>query len=112
MSSQQQAEKTAEQHFQDGLAFSKLGDDRRTFESYKKAIELDPDYFLAHFNTRRLGFREYPLSSVRREYPQGVRRQCHAPLRPVICISALIWDHLLFLLQYRTRALLPARCLG
>ena len=45
MSSQQQAEKTAEQHFQDGLAFSKLGDDRRTFESYKKALELDPDYF-------------------------------------------------------------------
>ena len=56
MSSQQQAEKTAEQHFQDGLAFSKLGDDRRTFESYKKAIELDPDYFLAHFNSRRRGF--------------------------------------------------------
>ncbi len=38
MSSEQQAEKTAEEYFKDGLAFSKLGDDRRTFESYKKAI--------------------------------------------------------------------------
>ena len=50
MSSEQSSEKTAEDHFKDGLAFSKLGDDRRTFESYKKSIELDPDHFLAHFN--------------------------------------------------------------
>ena len=50
MSSEQHAEKTAEEHFKDGLAFSKLGDDRRTFESYKKAIELDPDHFMAHVN--------------------------------------------------------------
>ena len=35
MSSEQQAEKTAEEYFKDGLAFSKLGDDRRTFEGYK-----------------------------------------------------------------------------
>ena len=50
MSTEQQSEKTAEEYFKDGLAFSKLGDDRKTFESYKKAIELDPDHFLAHFN--------------------------------------------------------------
>ena len=50
MSTEQKSEKTAEEHFKDGLAFSKLGDDRITFESYKKAIELDPDHFLAHFN--------------------------------------------------------------
>ena len=36
MSSEPQTEKIAEEHFKDGLAFSKLGDDRRTFESYKK----------------------------------------------------------------------------
>jgi len=50
MSSEEPSEKTAEDYFKDGLAFSKLGDDRRTFESYKKAIGLDPDHFLAHFN--------------------------------------------------------------
>ena len=50
MSSEPQTEKIAEEHFKDGLAFSKLGDARRTFESYKKDIDLDPDHFLAHFN--------------------------------------------------------------
>ena len=48
MSTEQQSEKTAEEYFKDGLAFSKLGDDRRTFESYKKAIELKPDYAKAY----------------------------------------------------------------
>ena len=80
MSSQQQSEKTAEQYFQDGLAFSKLGDDRKTFESYKKAIELDPDYFLAHFN---LGIRYGKLRmnlEASKSFREALRLKPEAPM--------------------------------
>jgi hypothetical protein len=45
MSTEQQSEKTAEEYFKDGLAFSKLGDDRKTFESYKKLLNLTQTIF-------------------------------------------------------------------
>ena len=80
MSSQQQKEKTAEEHFQDGLAFSKLGDDRRTFESYKKAIELDPDHFLAHFN---IGIRYGKLRmnlEASKSFREALRLKPEAPM--------------------------------
>lgn len=50
MSSDTESAKTADDWFQEGLAASRAGDAQKTFESYKKAVELDPDHFLAQFN--------------------------------------------------------------
>ncbi|MBT6601553.1 MAG: tetratricopeptide repeat protein [Nitrospina sp.] len=50
MTTNTESNKTAEQWFQEALTASKLGDPRTCLESYKKAIEVDPDHFLAHFN--------------------------------------------------------------
>jgi tetratricopeptide (TPR) repeat protein len=80
MSSPEQSDKTAEAHFQDGLAFSKLGDDRRTFESYKQAIELDPDHFLAHFNLGvRLGKLRMNLEASK-SFREALRLKPEAPM--------------------------------
>ena len=80
MSTKQQSEKTAEEYFKDGLAFSKLDDDRRTFESYKKAIEHDPDHFLAHFN---LGIRYGKLRmnlEASKSFREALRIKPEAPM--------------------------------
>ncbi len=50
MSSETQSTKTAEEWFQEGLQAGKLGDGRTAMESYKKAVKLDPNHFLAQFN--------------------------------------------------------------
>ena len=50
MTTNTESNKTAEQWFQEALTASKLDDPRTCLESYKKAIEVDPDHFLAHFN--------------------------------------------------------------
>ncbi len=50
MSTKTDSTKKAEDWFQEGLAAGQTGDPRTCLESYKKAIEIDPDHFLAHFN--------------------------------------------------------------
>ncbi len=50
MISDTDSKKTADDWFQEGLAAGRINDSRTSIESYKKAVELDPDHFLAHFN--------------------------------------------------------------
>ncbi|QPJ64939.1 MAG: tetratricopeptide repeat protein [Candidatus Nitrohelix vancouverensis] len=50
MSEDKTKEKTAEEWCQEGLLAGRAGDNRTSMESYKKAVELDPDHFLAQFN--------------------------------------------------------------
>ena len=92
MLSKQQPEKTAEEHFKDGLAFSKLGDDRKTFESYKKAIELNPEHFLAHFN---LGIR-YGKLRMNLEAAQSFREALRLkPEAPMVHYSLAVVSNLI-----------------
>ena len=73
MSSEPQTEKTAEEHFKDGLAFSKLGDDRRTFESYKKAIDLRSGYLDAYINLGNAYFRKSDFTSAIDSYEKALK---------------------------------------
>ena len=50
MTAKTEPKKSAEEWFQEGLTASKISDPRTCLESYKKAVEIDPDHFLAHFN--------------------------------------------------------------
>ena len=72
--------KSAEQWFQEGLAASKLGDPRTCLESYKKAIEIDPDHFLAQFN---LGIRygKLPMNiEAARHFREALRLKPESPM--------------------------------
>lgn len=50
MTSETDTSKTAEDWFQEGLTAGRARDPQTCLESYKKAVEIDPDHFLAHFN--------------------------------------------------------------
>ena len=72
--------KAAEQWFQEGLTASKLGDPRVCLESYKKAVEVDPDHFLAHFN---LGIRygKLPMNiEAARHFREALRLKPESPM--------------------------------
>jgi len=72
--------KSAEQWFQGGLTASKLGDPRACLESYKKAVEVDPDHFLAHFN---LGIRygKLPMNiEAARHFREALRLKPESPM--------------------------------
>ncbi|KMP11050.1 hypothetical protein UZ36_05665 [Candidatus Nitromaritima sp. SCGC AAA799-C22] len=72
--------KTAEDWFQEGLAASRAGDPRACLESYKKAIEIDPDHFLAHFN---LGIRygKIPMNiEAAKHFREALRLKPESPM--------------------------------
>ena len=72
--------KSAEQWFQEGLTASKLGDPRTCLESYKNAVEVDPDHFLAHFN---LGVRygKLPMNiEAARHFREALRLKPESPM--------------------------------
>ena len=80
MTTNTEPKKSAEQWCQEGLAASKLGDPRTCLESYKKAIEVDPDYFLAHFN---LGVRygKLPMNiEAARHFREALRLKPESPM--------------------------------
>ena len=72
--------KSAEQWFQEGLTASKLGDPRACLGSYKKAVEVDPAQFLAHFN---LGVRygKLPMNiEAARHFREALRLKPESPM--------------------------------
>ena len=80
MTTNVEPKKAAEQWFQEGLAASKLGDSRTCLESYKKAIEVDPDHFLAQFN---LGIRygKLPMNiEAARHFREALRLKPESPM--------------------------------
>ena len=80
MTTNTEPKKSAEQWFQEGLAASKLGDPRTCLESYKKAIEIDPDHFLAQFN---LGIRygKLPMNiEAARHFREALRLKPESPM--------------------------------
>ena len=73
-------EKSAEDWLQEGIDASKIGDPRACLESYKKAIEIDPDHFLAQFN---LGIRyaKLPMNiEAARHFREALRLKPESPM--------------------------------
>ena len=80
MTSNTEPKKTAEQWFQEGLNASKLGDPRTCLESYKKAIEIDPDHFLAHFNLA-IRYGKLPMNiEAARHFREALRLKPESPI--------------------------------
>lgn len=80
MASDTGSTKTAEDWFQEGLAAGREGDPRTCLESYKKALEIDPDHFLAHFN---LGIRygKIPMNvEAARHFREALRLKPESPM--------------------------------
>ena len=80
MTSNTEQKKPAEQWFQEGLAASKSGDPRTCLESYKKAVEVDSDHFLAHFN---LGIRygKLPMNiEAAKHFREALRLKPESPM--------------------------------
>ena len=80
MTTNTEPKKSAEQWFQEGLTASKLGDPRACLESYKKAVGVDPDHFLAHFN---LGIRygKLPMNiEAARHFREALRLKPESPM--------------------------------
>ena len=80
MSSETESQKSAEEWFQEGLAASKVGDPRTCLESYKKAIKINPDHFLAHFN---LGIRygKLPMNiEAAQHFKEALRLKPDSPM--------------------------------
>ena len=72
--------KSAEQWFQEGLNASKLGDPRTCLESYKKAIEVDSDHFLAHFNLA-IRYGKLPMNiEAARHFREALRLKPESPI--------------------------------
>ena len=72
--------KSAEQWFQEGLNASKLGDRRTCLESYKKAIEVDSDHFLAHFNLA-IRYGKLPMNiEAARHFREALRLKPESPI--------------------------------
>ena len=80
MTSETDTEKSAETWFQEGLSAGKSGDPRTCLESYKKAIEVDPNHFLAQFN---LGIRygKLPMNiEAARHFREALRLKPESPM--------------------------------
>ena len=80
MTSGEESKKSAEEWFQEGLTASKVGDPKTCLESYKKAVEINPDHFLAHFN---LGIRygKLPMNiEAARHFREALRLKPESPM--------------------------------
>ena len=80
MTAKTEPKKSAEEWFQEGLTASKIDDPRTCLESYKKAVEIDPDHFLAHFN---LGIRygKLPMNiEAARHFREALRLKPESPM--------------------------------
>ena len=92
MSTEASSEKTAEDWFQEGLSAGRLGDAGGALEAYKKAVALDPDHFLAHFN---LGIR-YGKVRMNLEASQCFREALRVkPEAPMVHYSLAVVSNLI-----------------
>ena len=80
MTSETESKKSAEEWFQEGLTASRASDPRTCLESYKKAVEANPDHFLAHFN---LGIRygKLPMNiEAAQHFREALRLKPESPM--------------------------------